>query len=344
MLDKWVSDQIGSPVLNRDVLDMWQLDQLNETLKWASEHSRFYAERLSGGSFRSFREFAGLPFTTPEDLRTDGNRMLCVPAGQIARIVSQTTSGSSGPPKRICFGMDDIESTIEYFQNGLREFVLPKDHCLVLFPGKGEFGLNDLIGKALLRLDCSCSVFGFPDETRYEELLDVIEKEKASFLIGTAASMAGAARYSRITKREDQIAGSIHGVLAASEYVDEKDRQDLIDIWNCEVNEHYSMTETGYAGAVGCSVPGGYHIWESGVYYEIIDPETGCVLPTGEVGEIVVTTLGHRVMPFIRYRTGDISRIVRNQCSCGSCLKRLERVRDRRIVKKFRTDQMISAP
>jgi phenylacetate-coenzyme A ligase PaaK-like adenylate-forming protein len=68
------------------------------------------------------------------------------------------------------------------------------------------------------------------------------------------------------------------------------------------------------------------HIREPDLLFEIIDPVSGEVLPDGELGEIVLTTLTRRCMPLIRYRTGDISRILTGECPCGCILKRLDNV------------------
>ena len=68
------------------------------------------------------------------------------------------------------------------------------------------------------------------------------------------------------------------------------------------------------------------HIRERDVLVEIVDPATGAVLPAGEEGEVVVTTLRREALPVIRYRTGDISRIVPDECPCGGSLRRLDRV------------------
>ena len=75
-------------------------------------------------------------------------------------------------------------------------------------------------------------------------------------------------------------------------------------------------------------VCGNFHVWECGLYYEIIDPVSGKELPDGQTGELVVTTLDRRAMPLIRYRTGDITKIL-PQSGCGSKLKTIERVHDR---------------
>ena len=67
--------------------------------------------------------------------------------------------------------------------------------------------------------------------------------------------------------------------------------------------------------------------------FEIIDPETGRVLPDGQYGEVVVTTLNRKGMPFIRYRTGDIASILNRPCRCGSVSRCLTRVGDRKLKK-----------
>ena len=155
------------------------------------------------------------------------------------------------------------------------------------------------------------------------------------FLVGPAQTIAAAARLSREMGCVNQLAGQIRGVLLAAAVVPQADRLEIEQAWNCRVDEHYGMTETGLAGAVGCTVPGGYHMWESDLYYEIIDPVTGKPQPEGVRGEIVVTTLTRKAMPFIRYRTGDYSRFLPGPCPCGSVLHRLGRVEARAVPKAF---------
>ena len=336
MLDKWVFDQLDlKPDAGRKELDDRVLEKLNEVLQYAKDNSAFYAKQFKGAKADTLKGFASLPFVYPDDVAGHGTKMLCTHAGDVKRIVSTATSGSSGEPKRVYFSEEDLESTVEYFAHGLDEFVIPGDRALILFPGNAPDGLCDLISRALKALSCEPYWFGYPAPERYGELLDAIEEKNISFLIGTAASMAQAARYSLECGRDKRISSRVRGVLASAAFVDEKDRLDIMRIWSCAFDEHYSMTETGYALAVGCSCPCGYHIWESGVYVEIVDPVTGKPKKDGEEGEVVVTTLNKRAMPFIRYRTGDIGRIVPGKCSCGSCLKRLERIHERPVGKKF---------
>jgi phenylacetate-coenzyme A ligase PaaK-like adenylate-forming protein len=150
--------------------------------------------------------------------------------------------------------------------------------------------------------------------------------------------MAEPARVSERCGAAAALRERIQGVLLSASYVSDQDRADIGRIWDCRVNEHYAMTETGLCGAVGCTVPASYHLWESGLYYEIIDSDTLLPLPEGCYGELVVTTLTDRGMPFIRYRTGDRSRALPGTCPCGSVLRRIERVQARPVGKKFQRD------
>ena len=87
---------------------------------------------------------------------------------------------------------------------------------------------------------------------------------------------------------------------------------------------HYGSRECGLGGAVTCQAFEGMHLRENHIIPEIID-EQGNVLPDGEYGELVISTIGADAMPLIRYRTGDYTRIL-PQCPCGGVTKRLDRV------------------
>jgi phenylacetate-coenzyme A ligase PaaK-like adenylate-forming protein len=88
-------------------------------------------------------------------------------------------------------------------------------------------------------------------------------------------------------------------------------------------------TEMGLGGGVECSALSGYHLREADLYLEIVCPDTGQPVRTGEEGEIVFTTLTRKGMPLVRYRTGDLSRLILEPCPCGTQLRRLDVVRKR---------------
>jgi phenylacetate-coenzyme A ligase PaaK-like adenylate-forming protein len=152
-------------------------------------------------------------------------------------------------------------------------------------------------------------------------------QEKANCLVGVPVQVLAMARY------WEKLGGNKWApscALLSTDHIPTAIVRELKRIWNCEIYEHYGMTEMGLGGGLECSVHQGYHMREADLYFEIIDPVTAQPLPDGEYGEVVFTTLTRQGMPLIRYRTGDISRFFVNQCPCGSILRRLERVRTRK--------------
>ena len=337
MLDQWIASRIGaSGPLTREALSAWQLARLRAVTAYVRARSSFYRRRLPEGELRSLDDFAAFPFTTPDDLRRFHRELLCVSPDQVDRIVTLRTSGSSGEPKRLCFTRADQDRTAQYFGRGMAEFIRPGERVMSLFPGESPGSLNDLLGRGLSEELGSPLLVRFPaPPDGCDAVLEDILRERVTALVGSASLLLPLVRRSAETGRAGALARQVDSVLLAAEYVPEEVRQELVRVWRCRVNEHYGMTETALGGAVGCPVPGGYHIWASDLYYEIVDPDTGLPLPEGEEGETVVTTLMREAMPLIRYRTGDISRFVPGPCPCGSVLPRLERVRSRPQPKKF---------
>lgn len=98
-----------------------------------------------------------------------------------------------------------------------------------------------------------------------------------------------------------------------------------------ETYDMYGIPEIcGSAIAVECSQHDGMHVFEDYFYPEIINPESGETLSDGESGELVITTLCHRGTPWLRYRTGDITKIIATSCACGNVFRRIDRIKGRR--------------
>ena len=98
-----------------------------------------------------------------------------------------------------------------------------------------------------------------------------------------------------------------------------------VKAYNC-----FGMTEMNGPGvAFECKNQEGMHIWEDCYLVEIIDPETGEPMPDGEIGELVLTTLDREMMPMLRYRTRDLTRIIHKPCSCGRTHRRIDRIKGR---------------
>lgn len=309
--------------LRWEALERFQLERINKTLALATEKSVFYRSLYAGKQLKSLSELAGLPFTTPGDLSSDPYRLLCVPPNGISRIVTLGTSGSTGTSKRVFFTEADLELCTDYFHHGMRNLVDETDLVGILFPHLTPDSVGDQLIRGLRRLGAgTVPLSGLSPE----EIARSIAGKGITSLAGTPGQIGKlAVEYPRLT--------GIKTVLLSADYVSDQVRDVIRRAWSAEVFEHYGMTEMGLGCAVSCQEQKGYHVREADLYLEIVDPATGNVLPDGQWGEIVFTTLTREGMPFIRYRTGDISRWKTEPCSCGSVLKLLDYIQERQVSK-----------
>jgi phenylacetate-CoA ligase len=116
------------------------------------------------------------------------------------------------------------------------------------------------------------------------------------------------------------------GIIGSERWGD-KMRSRIGDELGIETFDIYGLTEI-YGPGIGidCQFHQGIHYWSDYLYFEIIDPITGQVLPQGELGELVITTLTKEGAPLIRYRTRDLTRILPGVCKCGSIYPRIDRI------------------
>jgi phenylacetate-CoA ligase len=116
------------------------------------------------------------------------------------------------------------------------------------------------------------------------------------------------------------------GVIGSERWGD-KMRERISKELGVELYDIYGLTEVYGPGiGISCGADTPMHYWDDFIYLEIIDPKTGKALPDGEIGEIVITTLKKEGAPLIRYRTHDLSRIVPEECACGSRFPRIDRI------------------
>ena len=150
-----------------------------------------------------------------------------------------------------------------------------------------------------------------------EKQLKMMQDLKSTVICATSSYALLLAE--EITKRN--LRDKIHlkkGVIG-SERWGEKMRNRIQDELGIEIYDIYGLTEVYGPGiGISCDAHDGMHIWDDFVYIEIVDPETGEVLPDGQEGELVLTTLRKQGAPLIRYRTHDLTRIVPGTCACGS--------------------------
>jgi len=328
-LDSWILQRIGvsEDPLTLEDLRNYQLGKLRETIRYACAKSPFYSRRLSGfpvDGLADLCQVSQLPFTTAEDIRADPRQFLALPPHEIARIVTLQTSGTTGRPKRFFFTKEELEHTIDFFARGMSALVKPGQKVLILLPGDKPDSVGDLLARGLMRMNVEGIVHGPVRDIR--SAAEEIVERRIDCLVGIPTQVLSLARNDA---GRSVPPGMIKSVLLCTDCISEAIADALSRSWNCRVFKHYGTTEMGLGGAVECAARTGYHLREADLLFEIVDPDTGAPLKDGEPGEIVVSTLTRKGMPLIRYRTGDISRILEERCSCGSVTKRLDAIRER---------------
>ncbi len=276
-------------------------------------------------NINSFDEFTRFPFTDAGHISKNPLSFLCVSQNEIERVVTLTSSGTSGPPKRLYFTSEDLEQTMDFFLVGMSTFTGSEDKVLILLPGERPDSVGDLLCRALQRGGVRAVKHGPVHDA--EKTLAVIKKEAVTCLVGIPTQVLWLARCQK--HPDPVVADNIKSVLLSTDYVPRAICSALESTWNCNVYNHYGMTEMGLGGSVDCEARQGGHLREADLFFEVIDPETGCPVSPGEYGEVVFTTLTRKGMPLIRYRTGDMARFLNTPCPCGTFLPRLDRVRGR---------------
>lgn len=322
-LDHWIAVKTGvkEEPLKREQVEEWQLEELNRLLHWCKEHSSFYKDYPD--SLSSLKELENLPLLSAEDIVEHGNRMLCVSQGDVNRVVTMQTSGTSGQSKRLYFTKEDQQLTIDFFACGLSELNHPGDIAMVLMPGNRPGGMSSLIQEALKTLDTT--PIGFDPRLPYWEIAKELVDSHVTTMVGAPAQLLSLGRY----MKHYGITHEIHSVLVSSDYLSETVRRGVEETLHCDLFDHYGITEGGLGFSIECEKHEGLHIRENDVIVEIVDPKTGKRVPDGQWGELAFTTLTRRGMPLIRYRTGDKTLFYTERCACGSVVTRMHKIEGR---------------
>ena len=330
-LEQWTRARMGlthGQTFTNDQLAAFQLNSLNQTIARAAQDSPFYRNKWRDRCIphlERLNDIGVLPFTTAEDIQQAPMEFLAVSQSEVARVVTLRTSGTTGAPKRIFFSDDDLWRTIAFFQFGMATLVRPGQRVLILLPGDLPDSVGDLLRKALARMDVQAVVHGLVQAPQLA--IKAILDYRIDCVVGVPVQVLALVRHPACRAVP---AGQVQSVLLSTDYVPTAIVQAIQAAWHCEVFQHYGMTEMGYGAAVSCAAHEGYHLREAELLFEIIDPQTLLPVQKGQMGEVVFTTLSHRAMPLIRYRTGDLAAWIDAPCLCGSVLRRMGWVQGRR--------------
>ena len=312
-LDTWIEITERIPHLTRENLEQLQLCRLNEMLKRLKDRGGFYKDYPE--KLDSLADLQKLPFTRAEDLSAHPGKFLLTSQSEVSRVISGATSGTTGPAKRVFYTERDTEQTIGLFTAGISEMLAAGEKCFIAFPFTGPFGLGDLIAQAVERLGGIPIRAGFGQT--WGEMLALLKETQPETYIGFPVTLLSLARlYGKDFP--------VKRALVSGDACPAGVMEELEKMLGSKLYPHYGSRECGLGGAVTCQAFEGMHLRENHIIPEIID-EQGNVLPDGEYGELVITTIGAEAMPLIRYRTGDFTRIL-PPCPCGGVTKRLDTV------------------
>ncbi len=307
-----------------------QLEGLQWTVKHAWQGSSFYRETfdragISPADIKSLADLKRLPMTSTDDLR-DGYPfpLRAVPFEQIVRI--HASSGTTGKRKVLGYTQKDLDDWIHFFARCYEVAGVTALDRVQIAVGYGIWtaGMGFQLGAEKLG---AMSVPAGPGniDLQIQFLLDF----QSTVFCSTASMALLMAEEIHHRGIADKI--NVRKVIYGSERSSNSMRQKISELFGgAELFDITGLTELyGPGTGIECSHHDCIHYWGDYYLVEIIDPETLEVLPEGEWGEMVVTTLCKEAAPLVRYRTRDITRIIPGPCSCGSILPRHSRIKGR---------------
>jgi phenylacetate-CoA ligase len=323
-------DECYEPIerASRDEIAALQLQRLRWTLALAYENVPHYRRKFDAAGvrpedLRTLEDLAKFPFTTKQDLRDNYPfGLFAVPRERIVRI--HASSGTTGKPTVVGYTAKDIETwaTVmarSIFAAGGR----PGDIVHVAY-GYGLFtgGLGAHYGAE--RLGCTVvPMSGGMTERQVQLIVDFkpdIIMVTPSYMLAIAEEMQRQGHDPRACSLKVGIFGAEPWTPSMRREIESRTAMDAIDI--------YGLSEIiGPGVAQECiETKDGLTVWEDHFYPEIIDPDTGRVLPDGEKGELVFTTLTKEALPMIRYRTRDLTRLL---APTARSMRRIEKITGR---------------
>ena len=317
--------------LPRPALEALQLKRLQSAVARVYASVPFYRQSfdragITPDSVKSLADLQRLPFTLKQDMRDSyPYGLFAAPMDDIVRI--HASSGTTGKPTVVGYTRKDIDSWSELMARSFAAAGVHKGDIIHNSYGYGLFtgGLGAHYGAERL----GASVIPMSGGNTKKQIM--IMKDFGSTVLTCTPSyslfMAEAAREEGIDFRDLKLHVGIFGAEPWSEAM----RGEIEEKLNLCAIDIYGLSEImGPGVAIECrEAKKGLHIWEDHFIPEIINPETGAILPEGERGELVITTITKEGIPLIRYRTRDITSLTYEPCACGRTHARLARMTGR---------------
>ena len=310
MNNKYWEEEIET--MPREQLRELQLNRLKKTIRIAA-HSPYYKKVFSEygiteDSIQTLEDIRKIPFTTKADMRA--NYPFGLVAGNMREdgVRIHSSSGTTGTPTVIVHSQHDLDSWANLVAR-----------CLMFTGGLGfQYGAERL---GALTVPAAAG--------NSKRQIKFITDFKTTAL---HAIPSYAIRLAEVFASEgiDPTSTSLRTLVIGAEPHTDEQRKKIERLLGVKAYNSFGMTEMNGPGvAFECTEQNGMHIWEDCYLIEIINPETGEPVPDGEIGEMVLTTLDREMMPLLRYRTRDLTRILPGECPCGRTHRRIDRIKGR---------------
>lgn len=314
----------------REEIGQLQLERLQATLNRVYKNVSCYRKKFSEleivpEDVQSLSDLTKLPFTSKEDLRVNyPYGMFAVPLREVVRIHS--SSGTTGKPTVVGYTRNDLKGWSNLVARLMTAVGVTHDDVVQIAFGygmfTGAFGLHygaETIGASVIPMGSGNT----------EKQIMIMQDYKSTVLVGTPSyAITLADRMERMGI--DPKGLSLKVGLFGGEPWSEAMRREIEARLYISATDNYGLSEIIGPGVAGeCVHKNGMHISEDSFLPEIIDPDTGEVLPPGSVGELVLTTLTKEALPMIRYRTRDITSLDYSPCTCGRTLVRMKKTMGR---------------
>ncbi|MER7699289.1 MULTISPECIES: phenylacetate--CoA ligase PaaK [unclassified Streptomyces] len=298
--------------LGRGELEALQLERLRATLRHAYDNVPFYRDAfdragLRADDCRTLADLARFPFTVKADLRDNYPfGMFAVPEHEVRRI--HASSGTTGRPTVVGYSERDLDTWADVVARSIRAAGGRPGHKVHVAYGYGLFtgGLGAHYGAE--RLGCTVIPASGGMTARQVRLIQDFRPEIIMITPSYMLTLLDEFERQGVDPRATSLRVGIFGAEPWTEAM----RREIEDRFAIDAVDIYGLSEVmGPGVAQECvETKDGLHIWEDHFYPEVVDPFTGEVLPDGEEGELVFTSLTKEAMPVIRYRTRDLTRLL----------------------------------
>jgi phenylacetate-CoA ligase len=313
---------------SRDELTALQTRRLAAALRHTYDNvppirAKFDAEGVHPLYFRSLADLVRFPFTTKADLRISYPfGLLAVPRTELARV--HASSGTTGKPTVVAYTRNDLDMWSGVMARTIRAAGGRKGMLAHIAYGYGLFtgGLGYHYGAE--RLGCAVVPVSGGMTERQVQLICDFEPDILFATPSYALALVDAFRAQGLDPRRSSLK---LGSFGAEPWTAEM-RNELEEAFDIDALDSYGLSEVIGPGVAGecAETKDGLHVWEDHFYPEIIDPQTGAVKKDGEFGELVLTSLTKEALPVIRYRTGDLTRLLPGT---ARSMRRIEKISGR---------------